>query len=285
MRNRPAPKRHHAVPEMLQKRFVDGEGCLHAFDRRRADGAVFRTRPANLFVHGHLYRRTEADGATDTVAEAWFSDLESATDPIIEKIVTAARQGRKPALTPVEFETWLMFFFMQWKRVPDLHLTTVTDAEVEETFDELIAELRQKHPHRAAEIDKVNTPQNRRRMAQNARVDALLRGGDEPLTLLRLRGLGVAKVTARGKSFVVSSRPVVKLTHPGRTHLLDPSCEMWLAVAPDVIVGLGPGPGEEKLVGIGDPAVIRDYNEACVNQSTVFASASAPLVRSLAKPR
>lgn len=281
----PVPKRHHAVPEMLQKRFVDREGCLYAFDRRRPKPEVFRTTPSNLFVHGHLYRRTEADGSSDIEMEAWFSELESATDPIIEKIVCAARQGRKPGLTGSEFETWLTFFFMQWKRVPDLHLTTVTDAEVEETFDDLIAELRRTHPHRASEIDKVDTPDNRKRMKQNARVDVLRGGGDEPMTALRLRGLGIAKVTAPDKQFVLSSRPVVKLTHPGHTHLLDPTCEMWLAVAPDIIVGLGPGPGDEKLVGIGDASVIRDYNEACVSQSTVFASSSLQLVRSLSRPR
>lgn len=32
---RPVPKRRHFVPEMIQKRFVDGDGQLHAFDRRR----------------------------------------------------------------------------------------------------------------------------------------------------------------------------------------------------------------------------------------------------------
>lgn len=281
----PSPKRHHAVPEMIQKRFVDREGRLHAFDRRRADGAVFRTHPGKLFVHKHLYRRTSADGATDTEMEAWFAELESRADPVIEKIVCAARQSRAPGLTGAEFETWLTFFFMQWKRVPDLHLTVATDDEFEATFDELIAELRRTQSHRADEIDQVSKPEARRRMRHNARVDILLGGSDEPMSMLRLRGLGVARIARPNKQFVLGSRPVVKLSHPGRGHLLDLTCEMWLAVAPDVIVGLGPGPLSEKVVEINDLDVIRHYNDACAMQSSVLASASADLLRSLVNPR
>lgn len=75
------------------------------------------------------------------------------------------------------------------------------------------------------------------------------------------------------------------LSHEGRGHWLDPTCELWMALTPDIIAGLGTGPGSEKVVGVQDPAMIRDCNEACIGQSTVFASASAALVRSLATPR
>lgn len=284
-RAHPEPKRHHTLPEMIQKRFVDDAGYLHAFDRRRSDLSVFRTHPGKLFVKKHLYRRTEADGSTDTDAEKWLSRLEDKADPVIEKIVRNARQGRPPGLTPGEFETWLLFMFMQWKRVPDLHRDVATDAEVEATFDELLAALRRRRPDKMAEIDSLDTPENRRRMMHNTRVDVLMQGGAEPLAMLRLRGLGVARIVHPNKQFVLASRPVVKLTQQGREHLLDPTCEMWLAVAPDIIVGLGPGPGSERLVGVTDPDKVRAYNQACVGQSTVFASSSAALVRSLASAR
>lgn len=282
---RPVPKRHHIVPEMIQKRFVDAGGCLHAFDRRRAEPEVFRTHPGKLFVEKHLYRRTAADGTTDTAAETWLSQLESNVDPVIEKIVWAGRQGLTPGLTRSEFDTWIHFMFVQWKRTPDLHRTVATDAEVEATYDELLAKLRVRRPDKLAEIDALATPEELRRMMHNTRVDVLTHGGTGPLKFLRLRGLGVARIIRPNKQFVLASHPVVKLSHVGRGHLLDPTCELWMALAPDIIAGLGTGPGSEKVVCVQDPAMIRDYNEACAGQSSVFASASAALVRSLATAR
>ncbi|WP_373866623.1 DUF4238 domain-containing protein [Skermanella aerolata] len=58
MRKAP-PKRHHYVPEMLQKHFTDDHGFLFAFLRNHSYRGILQIKPENIFLEGHLYRRVE----------------------------------------------------------------------------------------------------------------------------------------------------------------------------------------------------------------------------------
>lgn len=82
----------------------------------------------------------------------------------------------------------------------------------------------------------------------------------------------------------MGSRPVVKLTHPGRGHLADATVEVWLPIASDVAVSPAPGaPTEELLVEIREDSTIRYLNRAAFIQSTAIAGKSQKLVASLAR--
>lgn len=278
------PKRHHYVPEMLQKRFIDDAGWLHAFSKKRADGRVYPVRPEKLFVEKHLYSETDADGSRNPEMERTLGRLETLADPVVERMVEAARHGRSPNLNPAELDVWCYFFAIQWRRVPDLHLTVTPDDDVNASFDALVADLRLSQPHLTAELDRLDTPDERQRMVHNARVGVLERVSGEVLDALRCRGLAIGVVERPDKRFVLGSRPVVKLTWPGATHISHPECELWLPIASDVVIGLGRGRSTETLVPV-TAAQVRHLNSAAVSQSTVFASASADLTRSLARPR
>jgi hypothetical protein len=116
-------------------------------------------------------------------------------------------------------------------------------------------------------------------------VDALKRTSPQVLAILKQKGLGIATVRKRGKSFVIGSLPVVKLTYPGREHLADPSVEVWLPIAFDVAVSPAPIPsGSELLLEIDDP-VVRSINGATFKQSTTIAGRSEELISSLAHAR
>ncbi|MBX4899245.1 MULTISPECIES: hypothetical protein [Rhizobium] len=52
------PKRHHCVPEMLQKNFIDDEAKLWTFDSRNSAKGVWWSTHQNLFLEGHLYAGT-----------------------------------------------------------------------------------------------------------------------------------------------------------------------------------------------------------------------------------
>jgi hypothetical protein len=270
---------------MLQKRFVDQEGRLCAFNKTVPNGSVFATHPGKLFIKSHLYSSLGRDGVRNTAMEQWFSALEGKADRVIEKIVTAARAAQTPELNAEEVENWLRFFMLQWKRVPDLHLTVTTEAEVNADFEALVAKLRLVFPLRSKELEEYSRPDVRQRMIQNARVGILSAPADDVMEALHSRGIAVARILRSDKQFVLASRPVIKLTHPGKSDVRHPECEMWLAVAPDVIVGLGRGAGRVDLFDIPDTGTVRHHNLASVQQSTMFASASRTLVESLARPR
>ena len=269
---------------MLQKRFLDDDGWLHAYSRKRPDGSVYRSRPANLFLEGHLYSFQTHDGSKVSTMEEHLGLLEDAADPVISRIVEAARRNSRPELNREERVTWAEFLAVQWRRVPDLHLTVTTDAEVERSLDDLMAELRETQPHLSDELDALNMPENRRRTIKRARVDSLAAVSEEVMDAIDSRGLAIAVIRQPAKRFIIGSRPVIKLTNPGRTDIRHPECELWLPVASDVLVGLGVGRGTETVVPITS-AQVRHVNSGIAGQSTMFASASEPLTRSLSRLR
>ena len=279
----PASKRHHTVPRMLLKRFVDGEGWLHAYTRTQPWRGVYRSRPEKLMVETHRYSEITDDGRRRPIVEQRLSLLESAAELVIEKMINAARAGIPPVLTPAELDTWYLFFTIQWKRVPDLHLEINTDEDALELFTRVIADARERYPQHAAKIDQFEEPRMRARLIHNARIGSLAVSTDI-MDALRSRGVGIAMVDRPDKRFILASRPVIKLTHPGKTDLRHPECEAWLAVAPDVVIGLGRGAGTSTLVPIGADNV-RHLNLAAAGQSTTICGASPRLVKSLARPR
>lgn len=276
-------KRHHYIAETHQERFVDADGFLHAYDKSRPDDGVCGRQPKNLFVEGHRYSSIRPDGSRDPALENRLAVLEGQADPIMERIVQAARRNRLPGLTADELDVWSRYFVIQWKRVPDLHLEITPDAEAGADVRRLIGELRAMFPHRAAELDVMETPEAIWRTVQNARVSSLESMSDEVEQALRARGIAILRC-APGKRFVLSSRPVAKFSLPDQGHLLNPEVEMWLPIAEDVAVGIGAGPGTERLFQATADQV-RYFNLTLLKQSTIIASASARLIRSLLRDR
>jgi hypothetical protein len=280
----PQPKKHHFVPEMLLKRFCDGDGRLYFYDKAISHLGVNRTTPRNLFAETHLYSEIKKDGTRDAALEAAFSDLESRAEPIVEKLVKAGRASVAPNLSASETQLWHEFFYAQWRRVPDIHNRVVYEGEIEDYIDFLADRFRQIAPHRAAELAELETPEGRRRIVQNARVDTLSKQSTEVLCLLEERGLAVVAIRNLRKQFVVGSAPVVKLTTKRSSHIAALTTEVWLPVASDVMVGVGIGKGKESVRKIDSGEVVRRINQAIAGQSSVIAAASRALVESLANP-
>ena len=281
---KPDPRSHHYVQAAVLRRFTDVDGWLHAVRPADCNAKVFRKRPEELFKKRDLYTVKRSEGPADHRMETALSRFEGESDRVMARIVEAARAGEVPSLGADEEATWLRFLFLQWKRVPDLHLTITTPEEADTLLDEVFAEAREQFPDRGAELDRLSQPAERARTLKNARVDGLRGMSIEVFDAMRSRGLGIVRITRPDKRFIIGSRPVVKLTHPGKTDLRHPECELWLPIASDVMVGLGRGQGTETLVDCSSEN-IRHTNLAIAHQSTMFASGSAALTWSLAKSR
>lgn len=277
------PKRHHFVPEHLQAGFVDGNDGLWTFDSRNRGKGVWCGTLNNLLVEGHLYSYVRPDGSKDVSLEQWFSQLEGAAAPVIEKVVASARKAKLPSLTATEKETWDNFLYQQWRRVPDLYMSLLPPeahkAEVERLIDEL-ATLGRRLTN--SERSELLAPISLKNMRQNVRVSSLTTSSEQVLSTLGSRGLAVAKVANPKKSFVLGSRPVVKCTLPGITDLSDPQVELWLPISHDVMAGIGRLDEREILAPLNDRQV-RLQNEAAAAQSTQIVGRSRELVQSLSR--
>lgn len=275
------PKRHHFVPKMLQKQFINIEGGLWTFDHRRPAKGVWCGKTDALLLQGHLYSHVREDGSKDTELEVWFSRLESVAAPIVEKIIKQARTWKRPALTTAERECWDFFFYQQFRRVPDLYDALLTpeqhQAQVEKYLDEFDRQVR---PLTNKERNDLLDPAKLARAYRNLRVSSLKTGSDNVLSVIAGRGLAVARIPNPKKSFVLGSRPVVKLTPPESNDLRDPRVELWLAIAHDIMVGVGPPEQREAIVDISDKNV-RLMNESVSIQSSQIIGRSRELIASL----
>jgi hypothetical protein len=275
------PRRNHFVAEMLQKRFADDFGRLHFFHKRRPENGVRTSSFNNLFLERDLYNFIANDGSLDPALEKAFADLEGRLDHVIEKAVAAARQNKVPGFTTLERRLWDRFFILQYKRVPDVHNFAAPLHEGEARLDELFAQLLERWPDKRDEVDALNTPEERKRLLHNAKVDALMEPSIALEQVLAQRGIAAIRITRPNKSFIIGSNPVVRFTLPGHTNILDPRVEVWLPVSWDIAIGVGLQAGTESFVPITEPSWVRHINEGIAGQSTVYAGRSKDLLCSL----
>lgn len=277
--------RHHYVPRLILDRFVDGDGMLHVFDRRRAENGIQPQSPKDTFVEKHLYSAKLKDGRRDRSLEDWFADLEGFVAPIVSKIVDNARINAPAGLSDKEREVWDFYLAMQWRRVPELHTQVIDDERFERDLAESVAEFATMvRPLTEDEQRWADDPSARPFFRHNVTVSSLRSRSDGQVFLaLQRRGMTVARPERLDKSFILASRPILRAGPPKET-LLHPEIEAWFVLAPDVAVSPWGHRGTDEFRSFTTFGV-RKLNELLAKQSQVIASGSSTLVASLARPR
>lgn len=269
------PKNHHFVAQMHAARFTDDTGKLWAFNKE--GGALFYAPPKAVFAKTHLYRIEDADGQKDTSLEAEFSTLEGDASAIITKLIDGARTGKASHLTEQERATWDMYFYLQWKRTPDVHAKVASLNEAETRLDSIFAEIATRGPEAAAEVAKLDTPKERKRLIQGGKVHAIRRAPGDVLQVLASRGLVLLHVSAPDQSLAIGSLPIVRKAGDLRAE----DSEVWLPIASDVAAGPGYAPGTITIVELTNAEEVWRLNLVTASQSSTFAAASKILMESL----
>jgi len=159
-------------------------------------------------------------------------------------------------------------------------MKNMTDAALVEQFDATTARLLLEHPERRAEIEALAQPEKRAQMLKNVRVGALMNPGRLVPEALASRGLSLLTIPGNKRSFLLGSRPVVKMAIRGVPDLTDERSEAWLPIAPDVAVGPGRKDQWEQGFTLTEAKPIRELNEATWSQSSMVIARSPHLVRS-----
>ena len=274
------PKRHHYIAQMHSKRFTDPDGILYVFDKRFPQKGVQKRTPRNLFVEGDLYTQFDETGTKDVSVETEFlAPLEGKAGPVIEKIVSAARRGDTPNLSVAEKDVWVEFTYIQFKRVPERR---------EKNKEEILQEMRRKldfirrfRPFADRELSILDDEETMARLFRNSSIQSVRMTSVKVSGVLSEKRIGVAVIRKPKpkRSFVIGSNPVVKMSKPGRSHLSDPTVEVWLPLARDVAVT--PCPGERDKVVSANDRHIREINKSIFQQSAVIAGCSREVIVSL----
>lgn len=272
------PKDQHYIPRMLLKEFTDKEGNLSFYDKRHSDKGVRKRAPKNLFYERHLYTQVAEDGTQDASVETEFlAVLESQASPVIEKIISAARLGHPPNLSPVEKDIWLRFYYGLFSRVPD-RLDVASD-EVRQIVLARIHFASQLRPLIDLERSVRDNPEIMNRLLKNGSIQNLqmpLRPEMSEFLAKMSIVVAVIEELRPDRSFIIGSNPVVKMSHPERPHLSDLDLEVWLPLASDVAVF--PSPWESDKVILANDRNIRAINKGIFQQSTVIAGCSRELI-------
>ncbi len=272
------PIRHHYIPRMILRNFTDNKGRLHCF--YKPAGKIFSTTPDNVLAESHLYTRQDASGRSDVSVEKKLSHLEGRAQPVIEKIVHAARKRKKPALTSSEKEAWDEYFCSQLRRLPAAR-ESLPDAElVAEHLDKFEEEIR---PLQPAEREEFSVPKLQRKIIHNAWVPIIVARQGELLEVLQDKGLVIGFIENARKSVVTGDNPIIEIASQGRTSLHLPEVERLFPLAHDTIVTPGLPAGNEKLVVLDNTGYIRQINEEILNKSNVIVGRSHALIESLSR--
>lgn len=278
------PAKHHYVPEFLIWNFEAPNGRVYFYDKDRPKKGIEERNPGNILYQKHIYTRTHSNGSKDVQQELDYAKLEHAVAPVVVHIVESARSGKLPNLTIEQKGLWDAFLYEQWRRVPDLHDALFTPELYDNITRRTIADLERLRPLRPDERELINDPKFTRMMLHNARVNLLGSRSANVMQVLGSRAIAIVRLTKPNKSFVLGSRPVVKLTTSSNTHLSHPEVEFWLPIAPDVLAGIGRHDGEELLLPASDDFV-RGFNLSVFKHSTKVVARSKQLLESILAAR
>ncbi|MGB0694876.1 MAG: DUF4238 domain-containing protein [Rhodospirillaceae bacterium] len=280
------PKRHHYVPQLILRRFADDAGKLFFFDKRRPEDGIKSSTIGNLFVENYLYSIKEESGDKDATLETELASLEGAAEKIIKKIENATLVNKVPQLSSVEKKLWDFFFYIQWKRTPDNFAKIFSEIDFEITLREAIKDFEQRlRPLTSEQRKELENPIVLKRIKHNAKANAIRSDAKDVLDVIGNKGLAIIRIGALNKSFIIGSYPIVKLTLPGRSHLSDPTVEVWFPISPRVAISPAYLRGECRVIPIKSVAEIRHINVSVAKQSTIIASKSEKLISSLLKQR
>ncbi|WP_398466531.1 DUF4238 domain-containing protein [Tardiphaga sp.] len=271
------PKRHHFVPEMLQKRFVDEAGLLHFYNKRTPEKGVQSTRPGNLHVKTHLYSKILSDGTKDVALELRYAALEGVAEPIFAELVNAALRGRTPRIPSTTREVIDHFAYEQMRRVPEFHEQIMPTSDSERQIRLALDEYERRFRKVPAE-QRENTlrPSSIEEFRQNARVGALSRHSPRVMRALASKSLVIARTRTK-LSFMIGSRPVVR----SRGNLPDPATEVWLPIGANVaLLYIGERWESPPIYDVPDHTV-RRLNDTIAAQSAMFAGRSGKLILSV----
>lgn len=273
-----APHRHHYVPRMVLRNFVNTAGGLHFWRRGMKVGDVRSTSPSNLFVEENLYTMVDADGEKDHFAEFWFARLESMAAPFLDQLMKVVRADMTPIFSREAWDFWHVYNYHAQKRAVAWHQRFLTREDLLSVMKLIATEEAWAEQERAwgEDPEKVTREMNNARIA--SQIDPI---PDDLLEEFRGRGMVIYRAPPRS-SFILGDEleamAMISASGKGATARK----VHFMPVAHDIAIGYSAARGSvhvDQLI----QSDVRRMNEATTRQSYLIAGRSPALVASLSR--
>ena len=285
---------------MLLKRFVDDDGFIWVHDGEN----MYKTNPGNVFSIGHLYTKSEFgnapkgssyDGFLDSIQksfeyEARLSEIETEAEPVVQRIIDQARNGRCPELSVDFREAWKRFYVAMARRTPEAQERVSKSKGHRDVFHEAAKGIADQVGYELPTAEE---------LYQDPRVSVLKKlvmsntnakfaAGDDPNIETETNrfsletGVCVIVIGIPKRSFVIGSHGLTMLEDEVASKV---GAVSWLPIAHDVAVGATAFPDREFLVVLDNSndgeMLISAFNRATADRSKIIAGRCQALVRSL----
>ncbi|MCF6198446.1 MAG: DUF4238 domain-containing protein [Hyphomicrobiaceae bacterium] len=276
-------RNHHYMPQFLLRRFADGHGRIHVFNKQYPDKGLYSTNPRNAFAKRDLYSSLNKDGTLDAGLEEFYGELEDKTAPLVEKIVSAALLGKQPNLNRRERYVWYNFTYHQHKRQPDRLDQVIEGEDFEARVARLIKVLERARGRALSkkESEAINSPETLQRMKQNCYVNVRGKGCEEIIRMLAQRGIAIAVIPNDKWSFIIGDYPHARMGATSDLH--EATTELWMPIDTKVAVSPGGATKTETLISFTHCEQVRRINKVIYQQSNMVAGCARELVTSLAR--
>lgn len=277
-------RRHHIVPQVLQRTFCNPDGRLwyseHDIDQRFLE--LSERTPKGCFWKRDYYSILEGDALSDVVEREFYGRIDNFLGNLLPEVMRSFSAGFVPNFERETLDRLKKVIFEMIKRTPDF-LKKLNDIE---TGREIVQAELYKDPQlsasRKAKLEcELACEVTLKNLGRNVRVQGVLRRNkkvEDALSEFQVRWARIQD----GSSFILSSQMAYRIGNGGPNGLINPDMEIWMPISPKLAVVLVRDPsGKIPLVVSERRDHVRKVNLYAIDNSFAVASRSSKLLHSL----
>ena len=281
-------KRHHIVPQILQKQFGIRDDEQRIWRTKRDEGsnrfqALERKLIKKAFVINDYYTVLENEQRSDVIERKFYGSIDDYLGNLLPQVLQILETGDIPDFSSEALESIRQVVMHMAKRTPDF-LEEHNDIEmgrklVKDTLKYGSGEIPVSY-RKELEADLINTVRLKDK-GRDIRVKATLKNSTRINDVLS-EFVPRWAISQTKHSYILASRMVYRIGNGASNGLINPNMEMWMPISPKIALVLLRDP-DYKIphVVIDTPAHIRRVNEYAVKNSFEVASHSEALLKSL----
>lgn len=267
-------RKHHYIPQMIQRNFSDGKGQLHFAIRRGEALRRGTSNPKNLFAEKDLYSIRRRDGTVIDDAERIFAKMDDVGASFYRQVIDIVRDGKIPSFDEPVWMGWWKLFYFQQKRHPKI-------GTPEYTVSARQAAVRAQEHMSSNELIAEGSDEFERQMQIAVARARLAQPGELLKPIHETLGLAIYRTDSSTASGLVLGSSITSVAELGGRPELKTNVT-FMPIAPDI--ALGPHQGRREVIIFEvNRRQVRLMNEAMARQSHTIAGPDDRQISILAK--